>query len=492
MGSPLIIRNTQCPGDITVLSAAIRDLHLRHPGKFDVSMCVSGGSEHIFNHNPYIQRAYAAPGRNVKGNQFIAHYPLIKQCNQERKHFIWGFIEHMNSKLHTDIKLTDFRPDIHMSEQEIAQPIIDVPYWLFLSGGKTDFRTKIWSRQYWQQVITATKNEINWVQCGGGSKNHIMHEQIDGVYSYMVKKTSLRDFIKLIYHADGVVCTVTAAMHMAAAFNKPCVVIAGGREPWWWEAYTNENRIANMRVRSPHWQLPLDDDYVEHTYLHMMDKLPCCKGKGCWKSKLTKTSSCCTNVVEIGGQQLPKCKAMITPELVIDSIFKYYKDGVIGKKKHVVVPIPDTRSVFCLYGQNTSTWYEQITSFMPANNVLSLPDSINRLTSIKSVIERDSEWIFWFESESMLLSHQWLSNIRFKLSELTVKGRIYRTANGKLYPHPGCFIAPTKLLNKDADSYIGLFDKLTQDHFTALGNDIQLIARRPCLATDIAPVTKLV
>jgi hypothetical protein len=281
-------------------------------------------------------------------------------------------------------------------------------------------------------------------------------------------------------------------MHMAAAFNKPCVVIAGGREPWWWEAYTNENRIANMRVRSPHWQLPLDDDYVEHTYLHTMDKLPCCKGKGCWKSKLTKTSSCCTNVVEIGGQQLPKCKAMITPELVIDSIFKYYKDGVIGKKKHVVVPIPDTRSVFCLYGQNTSTWYEQITSFMPANNVLSLPDSINRLTSIKSVIERDSEWIFWFESESMLLSHQWLSNIRFKLSELTVKGRIYRTANGKLYPHPGCFIAPTKLLNKDADSYIGLFDKLTQDHFTALGNDIQLIARRPCLATDIAPVTKLV
>lgn len=52
MGQRLIVRNSQAPGDIIVLSAAIRDLAIAHPGMYDVEMWVSKGAEHIYWHNP--------------------------------------------------------------------------------------------------------------------------------------------------------------------------------------------------------------------------------------------------------------------------------------------------------------------------------------------------------------------------------------------------------------------------------------------------------
>ena len=81
MGAPLVIRNTQSPGDIVVLSAALRDLAIRHPGKYDVNLTVSPGSEHIFWNNPYIKGASPIRKKPPKGQQFVAHYPLIHKSN---------------------------------------------------------------------------------------------------------------------------------------------------------------------------------------------------------------------------------------------------------------------------------------------------------------------------------------------------------------------------------------------------------------------------
>ena len=70
---------------------------------------------------------------------------------------------------------------------------------------------------------------------------------------------------------------MTLLMHLAAAVevpgemengiwkmpkNRPCVVVAGGREPAQWEAY-------------PH-----------HQYLHTNGALRCCDNGGCWKSRV--------------------------------------------------------------------------------------------------------------------------------------------------------------------------------------------------------------
>ena len=75
-----------------------------------------------------------------------------------------------------------------------------------------------------------------------------------------------------MYHATGVVCPVTFAMHLAVAvemktrppINRPAVILAGGREPAQWEAY-------------PH-----------HRFLSLNGALPCCDNGGCWKSRCSK------------------------------------------------------------------------------------------------------------------------------------------------------------------------------------------------------------
>ena len=76
------------------------------------------------------------------------------------------------------------------------------------------------------------------------------------------KKTDLRQLVRLCYHAEGAVCHVTMLNHLMSAWEKPCVVIAGGRESAGWEAYN------------------------ETSYLDTIGALPCCKSGGCWKSKI--------------------------------------------------------------------------------------------------------------------------------------------------------------------------------------------------------------
>jgi len=478
MSSQLLVRNTQSPGDIVVLSAAIRDLYLSHPNKFSVSMCVSAGSEHVYHHNPYIVKAYPAPGKGLKGQAFVAHYPLIKQSNQQRKHFLWGFIEYFNQKLHTNIKLTDFRPDLHVSESEKASPLIQPPYWVFLSGGKTDFQAKIWARKYWQQLISMTRKDIAWVQCGGGSKNHIMHEQIDGIAHYMVKKTSLRDFIRLIYHADGVVCAITAAMHIAAGFNKPCVVIAGGREPWWWEAYTNQNRVNNMRIADPRWQIPKGDTYVEHAFLHTIDKLQCCTGHGCWKSKISgKTGSNCKQVVDVAGQRIPKCLSMITPEMVAESVFSYYTNGAMAHKP-ITTGYQPKHIVYGLRGKSVQ-WLQRIKGLLSGHIDIYDP-SADRLTAIRELIAKKSDWLVWFEEGAYPAHDHWLRIAQLDMAGESVKGRIYRTEDDRFYLHPGFFIAATAALNVEATTYIELFSKVDRAKMLPVGEEIHLPIIRPC------------
>jgi hypothetical protein len=47
----------------------------------------------------------------------------------------------------------------------------------------------------------------------------------------LIGQTSLRELIRLVAHAKGVVGHLSLPFLLAAAFRRPCVVIAGGREP---------------------------------------------------------------------------------------------------------------------------------------------------------------------------------------------------------------------------------------------------------------------
>lgn len=452
MASRIIIRNTQAPGDILVLSAAIRDLHRTHPGMFETDISVSHGAEHIYWHNSDITQIHK--GRPPHGiRHFVAHYPLIKQSNQQRKHFIWGFPEFMNQKLGTKIKLTEFRPKIVMTQEEVENRPFEEPYWLFLSGGKRDFPAKIWDQTWWQELISATCNDIKWVQCGGGSKNHILHTPKRGIFANKIAQTNCREFIKLIYHAEGVVCAVTFAMHVAAAFNKPCVVIAGGREPWWWEAYNKENRIANMRVAYPGWTPPADDSYVYHRFLHTIGKLDCCRNHGCWRAKVTGRGSVCSNVVAQHGQRIPKCLAMIPPERVIEAIYSYSNEV---RELPKVTPIEVVRTSWKVFARGGDRWAATLP--VVQQQLIRVDNRVDALRRARS----DTEWVVWVE-EGSVLQADWEYQLRQRVRKPGIFGRLNCTKAGLHYPYPGGFVAHTSLL-KDGETFEQLFDQRAEQY----------------------------
>ena len=250
-----------------MLTACVRDLKKWYPS---INVMVDTSCNALFENNPYLAKLFPI-GEDVLDIKM--EYPLIHKIGERDVHFLHGFIEFINERLGLRVKLTEFKPDIHLSEEE-KQPKITEPYWVMVAGGKNDFTAKHWWQEAWQEVID--KAHVKFVTIGG--KEHLANHctELTGVTN-LQGRTTIREAISLIAHSDGVISPVTFAMHTAAFFDKPCVVIAGGREHWWWE---------------------------------------CCRIGGCWKNH-------CENKDEQGHQ---KCLAMIDPGKVAEIINKISKE----------------------------------------------------------------------------------------------------------------------------------------------------------------------
>jgi ADP-heptose:LPS heptosyltransferase len=294
-----IFENWLSPGDIVMLTAAVRDLHRAYPGRFVTDVRTSCPA--LWEQNPNL-----TPLDNEQPGvrSMVCHYPLIHQCNDRPYHFIHGFIDYFNEELGLRVRPTEFKGDIHLSDEEKSRPSMvedalgkPVPYWIIAAGGKYDYTIKWWHRRRWQEVVDHFRDSLLFVQVG--EKGHY-HPPLKGVLDFR-GKTTLRDLIRLVYHADGVVCPVTLHMHLAAAVPLPpgrkrlrnCVVIAGGREPAHWEQYPG------------------------HHFLHTIGQLDCCATGGCWKSRtvplgdgspLDGADALCRDVTLAG---LPRCMEMI-------------------------------------------------------------------------------------------------------------------------------------------------------------------------------------
>jgi ADP-heptose:LPS heptosyltransferase len=96
-------------------------------------------------------------------------------------------------------------------------------------------------------------------------------------------------------------------MHLMAAWQKPCVVVAGGREPFRWEQYPN------------------------HRYLNTNGQLDCCAYGGCWNSGMVEKkegkteNKTCKNL----SGNIPKCMQFIKPDQVVNEVLNYYYGGVL-------------------------------------------------------------------------------------------------------------------------------------------------------------------
>jgi ADP-heptose:LPS heptosyltransferase len=315
MPRKLILRNFQSPGDIVMLTAAVRDLHAAHPGEFLTDVRTS--CPDLWRHNPHLT---PVADDDPEAVAIDCHYPLIHRSNQAPYHFLHGFIEFLNEELGLRIKPTLFKGDIHLSEAEKAwfrrveeERGAGRPFWLLASGGKFDYTIKWWDHARYQAVVDHFKGRLEFVQVGEGGHHH---PPLEGTVD-LRGRTTLRQLVRLMYHAEGALSAVSLLMHLAAAVetrpgmprNRPCVVVAGGREP-------------------PHFTA-----YPHHQFIHTVGALRCCDDGGCWKSRTlplgdgdSKDQELCVDVVG----RLPRCMDMITAEEVIARIELFYRGGALN------------------------------------------------------------------------------------------------------------------------------------------------------------------
>lgn len=295
----IILENPLAPGDIVVSTAAIRDLHLAHPGEFLTDIRCPTGCEQIFQNNPHITKL-----RDDDGERVRMSYEDIHKSGQSGRPFTGAYHIDLAKALKVDIPQTSLLPAIYLSQDEILwpSPVVnehgyDGKYWIINAGVKNDYTLKFYP--FYQEVIDALAGKVQFVQVG--QLEHF-HPPLKGVLD-MRGKTDLRQLFRLSYHAQGAVCAVSLQMVVMGALQKPCVVVAGGREPVRWQLF-------------PH-----------HRFLAVNGAIECAQYDGCWKSKKND----CVNLIGADDNAIPLCMKMIKPSMIVEAIEMYYEGHMLER-----------------------------------------------------------------------------------------------------------------------------------------------------------------
>lgn len=312
--------NNQAPGDVVVLTAAVRDLHRCYPNQFRTD--VRTNCLELWENNPHVTPMDIT---ELDVKVVDCQYPIFEKSNQLPVHFLQGFVDDLNRKLQLQIEVSELKGDLHLSDEEKRRPSPaeelageQGPYWIIVAGGKFDITIKWWHFRRWQAVVDHYSDRIRFVQVG--LEGHY-HPPLKNVID-LRGKLGLRELIRLVYHAQGVLCPVTSLMHLAAAVEgkpgapkvRPCVVVAGGRE-------------------APHWAA-----YPGHQFIHTVGSLPCCATGGCWKVRTVALGDgdyrdeqryLCVDVLN----GLPRCMHMISSDEVIRRMDIYLDNPTAGSRE---------------------------------------------------------------------------------------------------------------------------------------------------------------
>ena len=296
----ILLRQHQCPGDILMLTAAVRDLKRSHPY---IGINVETTAMALWENNPHLDRSINA----MNADRVIdLHYPLIHSSDRLPYHFVHAFRIELEYLLGLRIQQGAFRGEVFLTEDE-KKPLPAVSgltggYWIIDAGHKQDFPLKYWGVYNWQELADRLAGKVTLIQIGARDGGHF-HPAIKGAMD-LRGATTHREFCRLMYHAAGVITPVSYPMHLAAAVPtpdgrlRPCIVINGGREPVQWVQYPG------------------------HQFFHTVGALDCCRKGGCWKSK----SDQCKHPVTVGGCTIGKCMTMISPERVAEAVLQYHNN----------------------------------------------------------------------------------------------------------------------------------------------------------------------
>ncbi len=332
----VIFHNRQAFGDILAMTCAIRDFKTAFP---KTRIGVHTTAMHIWDNNPHIDHTYRMGSLSAnKATVKIGPGFLTNKSGLWDYHMANAFRMDIENKMNLKFIQGPIKPDIWLTQEEYdRKPIIDTgkPYWIFIYGGEPGWPSKQYHR--WQEVINILKDDIQFVQVGvKGHPYPILDNVIDYVGLTQDRNTGIRDLFNIFLHSQGSLGLVSMHMHLSAAFNNPCVTLAGGREP---ASFTQ---------------------YYGHQYIQTNGVLPCVETKACWACKLEG----CKNLVDPTNpsqkdhntKQIPKCVDIIEPEEIAEGVRKYYKGGrleygkkipntffnnIVREKKIFSVPEPD-------------------------------------------------------------------------------------------------------------------------------------------------------
>lgn len=323
---PIVVRFRLCPGDEVVMTGTIRDLFRANPGRFRVG--ISSPVSEIWQNNPYIS---AHSNHTQIPNGFrkarVINLPWgIHESNVRRMHFIEMLSRGLSESLGVDIPMTEPNGDLHLSSVECSRNVADIvgtekPFCLLAASFKPSCHTKKWPGEYYQAVVDALKDRIDFVQVGHEST--IFPHQADWLTSHdekhyswpltgvinKVGKTPIRDLMLAVRGATIVLGQITFVQHLAAALRKPDgsriphITIAGGRESQF-----------------------VTQGHANHV-LHTIGSMDCCKDGGCWKSYVdgpvpnqNSASPQCLHPVAMGNNRFAGCMLRIQPAQVISTI----------------------------------------------------------------------------------------------------------------------------------------------------------------------------
>ncbi len=311
------------PGDTLMVTALVRDLKKTYGNAIELG--VHSMFSGIWRNNPHIvPMRRQDPGVEVVTINYTDEMKASQ--NGQRFHYVTAFHKAWQRITHMPVKCSKPKGDLYLDEIERTKPLINGRYWIIVPGGKADTTIKYWPLDRYQAVVNTLRPwGLRFVQEGAVKPLH-EHPPIDGVFN-CVGLTSMRDMMVNMYHCEGVICGVSFPMHMAAVFDKPCVVIAGGREEPWWEAYCNDFDAFDagcQPVKTP------------HEFLHTLSQLPCCRTKGCWKRRVVPlpdgrslyNADPCVRPVR-GAYPVAGCMEKIQVSHVVEAVMKYYTRGVL-------------------------------------------------------------------------------------------------------------------------------------------------------------------
>lgn len=316
--TPLLVSQSLSPGDAVVLTGAVRELVEQHPGKFVVA--VSTPAQEIWDGNPYVvtPSALPRPYTTVVAKYDTGAWASVNTSNQRPAHMLVAMCESLSLTLGLPpLRPRAFRGEVRLLPVEkhwISQPAEHgcERFVVLNAGGKSDYTTKLWPTEYFQRVVDHFDGAVRFVQVGALEHDH---PKLRGVVD-LVGKTTHRQLVRLMWHADAVVTGISYAMHLAAAveenprlgFRRPAFVLGGGFE-------------------SPHWEA-----YPGHQFYSAVGSLPCCRTGGCWKARVvplgdgqkSDDSLCVNHTPDRAGREWPACQWSISPETVIEGLERYF------------------------------------------------------------------------------------------------------------------------------------------------------------------------